>query len=318
MIRKEVTRLSRKPDIWHFRYNGFDQLTDVYTPGKEWWRYTYDALGRRIAKQHLTEGGTSIERIDYTWESTRLIEQTTGTAAALWTYNPGSDIPMAQSTINRVDREFVAIVTDLVGTPIDLMDPTAAVAIATVDTDLWGSGSWRGATSTPLRFPGQLHDPESGLNYNYNRYYDPGTGRFSTQDPLGLLPAPNPQSYPYNPICWTDPLGLIPNCPVRVSSMDSDWATKGAHVHIGGKEVRVFARHDGTIGVEGLRMSNGVPNSAQLSRVLDELHSNPDLRTDLIAKSRAAMTEMNAHNWGNSSNRAAEMHFLIRALEKMG
>ncbi|AHH21053.1 putative Rhs protein [Nocardia nova SH22a] len=51
LIRKQVNRQSRKPDIWHFRYDAFDQLTDVFTPTKQWWRYTYDAFGRRILKQ---------------------------------------------------------------------------------------------------------------------------------------------------------------------------------------------------------------------------------------------------------------------------
>jgi hypothetical protein len=37
-----------------------------------------------------------------------------------------------------------------------------------------------------------------------------------------------------------------------------------------------------------------------------------------MQKARAAQTEMNTHNWGNNKNRAAELHFLIRALEKLG
>ena len=28
-----------------------------------------------------------------------------------------------------------------------------------------------------LRFPGQYEDEETGLHYNYHRYYDPTTGR---------------------------------------------------------------------------------------------------------------------------------------------
>ena len=39
----------------------------------------------------------------------------------------------------------------------------------------------------PLRFAGQYHDTETGLFYNYNRYYNPDTGRYiTTIDPLGL------------------------------------------------------------------------------------------------------------------------------------
>ena len=38
-----------------------------------------------------------------------------------------------------------------------------------------------------LRFQGQYYDAETGLHYNTFRYYDPVVGRFTTQDPIGLL-----------------------------------------------------------------------------------------------------------------------------------
>jgi RHS repeat-associated protein len=37
-----------------------------------------------------------------------------------------------------------------------------------------------------LRFPGQYADPETGLNYNYFRDYDPAVGRYIQSDPIGL------------------------------------------------------------------------------------------------------------------------------------
>lgn len=37
-----------------------------------------------------------------------------------------------------------------------------------------------------LRYPGQYADAESGLNYNYFRSYDNGSGRYTQTDPIGL------------------------------------------------------------------------------------------------------------------------------------
>ncbi len=207
-------RLIRKTageHTWHYRYNSFDQLTDVYTSDRQWWRYTYDALGRRTTKQHVTDDGTVLERTDFTWDDTRLIESTTATTTTRWDYRPGTHTPLTQSIDRPTSAEFCAIITDLVGTPTELVDPTTGEPTATTTTALWGHTTWHGTTSTPLRFPGQFHDPESGLHYNLHRVYDPHTARYLTRDPLGLTPAPNPNTYPHNPRTWRDPLGLIPD-----------------------------------------------------------------------------------------------------------
>jgi RHS repeat-associated protein len=67
-------------------------------------------------------------------------------------------------------------------------------------------------TTSNLRFPGQYYDPETGLHYNWNRYYDPGIGRYLRTDPFGA----GLKLYVYcfnNPHYWIDPLGLCAEGP---------------------------------------------------------------------------------------------------------
>ena len=60
-----------------------------------------------------------------------------------------------------------------------------------------------------LRFAGQYYDAETGLHYNYQRYYDPALGRYLTPDPIGLAGGINLYSYTdQNPINAIDPFGL--------------------------------------------------------------------------------------------------------------
>lgn len=43
----------------------------------------------------------------------------------------------------------------------------------------------------PFRLQNQYYDRETGLHYNYYRYYDSDTGRFLSQDVIGLVGGEN-------------------------------------------------------------------------------------------------------------------------------
>lgn len=59
-----------------------------------------------------------------------------------------------------------------------------------------------------LRYQGQYLDRQTGLHYNTFRYYDPDTGRFLCQDPIGLAGGLNLYIYAPNAFAWIDPWGL--------------------------------------------------------------------------------------------------------------
>jgi RHS repeat-associated protein len=224
VVLRQKTRLSRKPDTWRYAWDTENRLTSLTTPDGTRWRYRYDPLGRRSAKQRLAADGESVaEEIHFTWDGLTLCEQTSHrpdvphTVALTWDHR--DVVPLAQTERiltaddrqEEIDRRFFAIATDLVGTPTELIDETGDIAWRT-RTTLWGTTAWArdSSTYTPLRFPGQYYDPETGLHYNHFRHYDPETGRYTSPDPLGLAPAPNPLAYVDNPHSGCDPLGLMP------------------------------------------------------------------------------------------------------------
>ncbi|WP_311035096.1 RHS repeat-associated core domain-containing protein [Streptomyces luomodiensis] len=232
-----VTRRTRKllngqTRTWTYTWNPEDRLTDATTPDGDHWHYTYDPLGRRTTKQRLTEDGTVADRIDFTWDGTRLAEQTRPEGATLtWDYAPETHRPITQTEhhtphepteesspiLRRLtdkapqseyDARFHAIITDLVGTPTELVTLDGTLAWQH-RTTLWGTPSPpHPAQPTAPCASGQYADLETGLQDNHFRHYDPETARYTSPDPLGLDPAPNAVTYVHHPYTWNDRLGL--------------------------------------------------------------------------------------------------------------
>jgi RHS repeat-associated protein len=212
VVLRQCKRLSAPPRTWRYRWSAEDRLVAIRTPEGHDWRYRYDAFGRRIAKQRLGADGTVAEQVDFTWDGDVLAEQASDRQELRWDWVPGTVRPVTQTAVRRdltqdeVDERFHAIVTDLVGTPTELVRPDGTVDRQPAAA-LWG-GTTSGPAICPLRFPGQYADDETGLHYNHQRYYDPQTARYASPDPLGLDGGPDPHAYVPNPLTWLDPLGL--------------------------------------------------------------------------------------------------------------
>ena len=255
---KSVRRtLSGRPLTWTFGYDAYDRMIEAETPEGTRWNYQYDAMGRRTAKRRLESSGAVVEETRFFWDGAVLAEQEhsgedgEAVTTTTWSYEPDSWTPIAQhqrtfhaqTPQELIDQQFHAIVADLVGTPMELVTADGTIAWRR-SASLWGElakgSNPVGPVACPLRFPGQYHDPETGLDYNYERYYDPATGRYFTPDPLGLFAAPNHHGYVHNPLDWSDPLGLKPKPRLKVDVVAEDWQVKGLHVHMpSGREVSI-------------------------------------------------------------------------------
>jgi len=109
---------------------------------------------------------------------------------------------------------------DHLGTPQELTDHRGKV-VWSAQYKAWGQAkeaiseaAYKAGIQNPIRFQGQYFDKDTELHYNRNRYYDPNTARYLTQDPIRFFGSQNFYNYGLNPTMWIDPLGLSPmwNC----------------------------------------------------------------------------------------------------------
>jgi RHS repeat-associated protein len=194
--------------VTEYRYDCQHRLIGVSLPSGSIASYKYDAFGRRIAK--TVDGQTT----EFLWQGERLIAESADNRYRSYIYVPGSFRPLAMlDGEGPLKAEPFYYQLDHLGTPQELTDYSGEIMwsakyraygnLATLDV---------AEIDNPLRFQGQYFDAETGLHYNRHRYYNPGTGRYLTPDPIKLAGGLNNYQYVPNPTGWVDPLGLD-NCP---------------------------------------------------------------------------------------------------------
>ncbi len=221
-----------------YEYDHQNQLTAVIetSPGRrKVTRFAYDALGRRISKSNREEKYSPLaanavpspdpapppisdELTVFLWNGDVLLSEGSAPAgvepdplAVVYAFEPESFLPVAQIRRHSRDQEGQVLLywLDHLGTPQELTNE-AGELVWQVALKAWGGIDRIQVETVPnnLRFQGQYHDVETGLHYNRFRHYDPDTGAFINQDPIGLLGGEVLSAYAPNPIAWLDPLGL--------------------------------------------------------------------------------------------------------------
>jgi RHS repeat-associated protein len=187
-----------------FSWDSSGQLKQVGLPGGETVEMRYDAFGRRIEK--TSSKGTT----RFGWVGSRLAHEVRpdGEERHYLYHDVSHRLLACYIRKPEEDWRLYSVVTDLRGAPTRLTRDDQEVVW---EGTLGPFGEYvgeAGGFDQPLALPGQYRDAETGLHYNFSRYYLPKAACYLTPDPIGLAGGENGYAYVTDPICWADPLGL--------------------------------------------------------------------------------------------------------------
>lgn len=176
----------------------------------------HNGLGQRVRKTH---GGVSTYFV-YD-EAGHLVGEYDGAGNLIQETVWFGDIPVGVLKASGSGVTAFYIHTDHLNTPRRISRSADNATVWTWESDPFGTTAANQDADGDgqqivygLRFPGQYHDAETSLHYNYYRDYDPATGRYVQSDPIGLKPlrfAAVRNLYGYvegDPIGNVDPFGL--------------------------------------------------------------------------------------------------------------
>ena len=261
---REDGALTWQPGDYAYTWLPNGMLGSVTRPDGKVVTFKYDALGRRIEKsfngrvhRYLWDGDVVLHEWEYDeTERPQQIVAENGDVSfdrseptdtlVTWVYGTDSYVPTAKL----VGGKRYGIVSDYIGRPVQAYDEHGT-PVWQADYDIYGNLlNLKGDSQfVPFRQLGQYEDEETGLYYNRFRYYDPNTGGYISQDPIGLA-GENPTLYGYvtDSNLYTDEFGLY-----ETIIFPQDKVIKEVTIHMQGSRSQDFKVANKEAGILGKR-----------------------------------------------------------------
>lgn len=175
-----------------FGYDPYNRLT-YYTNGVTTASYSYDGNNQRQLK---TVNGITTNHI---WDGTDIVMDISGTINKYYRGLTGISYAEINGVVNYYHKNAHGDVTALTNSNGEIVN--------NYQFDAFGNRLTETETTNPFGYCGEYYDTETSMIYLRNRYYDPTSGRFITEDPV----KDGVNWYGYcngNPVMFVDPWGL--------------------------------------------------------------------------------------------------------------
>lgn len=167
-------------------------------------KYGYGPFGHRLWKE------VDNQRTYYHYNTSGLAGEynQSGQLIAEYHYSPArtwSTVPQ----FTRQNGQVYFYQNEYRNAPETIIDQAGKVVWQATYDDFGSANVVKADIQNPIRLPGQYFDVETGLHYNFKRYYDPTFGRYLSEDPLGF-DGSGVNYYAYasvNPYKYYDPRG---------------------------------------------------------------------------------------------------------------
>jgi RHS repeat-associated protein len=223
-----------------YAFNSRHYLDSVTKPDGSAIRFTYAADGN-LESRTKTSGATT-ETTHYLVDPNLAFAQVVaeygddGHASAVYVYGDELLLRIEPAQANKASVYH----HDGLGSVVALTDETGA-AIQTYGYDAWGNRvESTGSDANPYGYAGERYDVDTGLVYLRARWYEPGIGRFVSEDPAAgnaKLPA-SLNKYQYSntdPANRVDPSGLMTMAETSVAGNIATGLAVSALAYIGAK-----------------------------------------------------------------------------------